>query len=293
MQVHPDRLISELAAGQHGVVGRRQLLARGLKAHVIDDRIRRGALHHLYRGVYALGHPRPTGSAPYIAAVLACGEAAVASHRSAAAVWCIRPSVSARIDVTVPARGARKRSDGIRLHRSPLQPHEVTEVDGIPVTTPARTLVDLADVLPRRALERSFDEAEYLRLDCTGLLPINGRPGYGRLRAVLAEHHAGTTRTRSSLEDLFLEVCASHGIARPEVNTVLDGHEVDFLWREASLIVEVDGHAAHGTRRAFEEDRLRDAKLTVGGRRVLRISQRRLESAPSAVAAQIRFLARS
>ena len=208
MQGHPDRLISELAARQHGVVGRRQLLARGLKAHAIDDRIRRGALHHLYRGVYALGHPRPTGSGPYLAAVIACGEAAVASHRSAAALWCIRPSASARIDVTVPARGARKRTDGIRLHRSPLRPDEITVVDGVAVTTPARTLVDLADVLPRRALERCFDEAEYLRLDCTGLLPVRGRPGSGRLSAVLAEHHAGTTRTRSGLEDLFLEVCA-------------------------------------------------------------------------------------
>ena len=137
------------------------------------------------------------------------------------------------------------------------------------MATPARTLVDLADVLPRRALERCFDEAEYLRLDCTGLLPVHGRPGNGRLRAVLAEHHAGTTRTRSGLEDLFLEVCAAHGIARPEVNTVLDGHEVAFLWRDARLVVEVDG------------------------RRVLRVSQRRLESAPSEVAAQIRVLARS
>ena len=153
--------------------------------------------------------------------------------------------------------------------------------------------MDLADVLPRRALERSFDEAEYLRLDCTGLRPIRGRPGYGRLRAVLAEHHAGSTRTRSDLEDLFLEVCASRDIARPEVNTVLDGHEVDFLWREARLVVEVDGRAGHGTRRAFEEDRMRDAELTVAGRRVLRISQKRLESAPSEVAAQIQVLARS
>ena len=153
--------------------------------------------------------------------------------------------------------------------------------------------MDLADVLPRRALERGFDEAEYLRLDCTGLRPIRGRAGYGRLRAVLADHHAGSTRTRSGLEDVLLEVCASHGIARPEVNTVLDGHEVDFLWREARLVVEVDGRAAHGTRRAFEQDRLRDAELTVAGRRVLRISQKRLESAPSEVAAQIRVLARS
>ena len=163
-------------------------------------------------------------------------------------------------------------------------------LDGIAVTTPARTLVDLADVLTRRQLERAFDEAEYLRLDCTGLRAIPGRPGYGRLLAVLAEHAAGGTRTRSELEDLFLEACASHGLPRPEVNTLVQGHEVDFLWREARLVVEVDGRAAHATRRAFEEDRLRDAELTVSGQRVLRVTQRRLETAPHEVAGQIRSL---
>ncbi len=157
----------------------------------------------------------------------------------------------------------------------------------IPVTTPARTLVDLADVLTRRQLERAFDEAEYLRLDCTGLRAIPGRPGYGRLLAVLAEHAAGSTRTRSELEDLFLEACASHGLPWPEVNTLVQGHEVDFLWR-----VEVDGRAAHATRRAFEEDRMRDAELTVSGQRVLRVTRKRLESSPREVAAQILVLAR-
>ncbi len=152
--------------------------------------------------------------------------------------------------------------------------------------------MDLADVLPRRALERAFDEAEYLRLDCTGLGPIHGRPGYGRLRAVLADHQAGSTRTRSELEDLFIELCDSHGLDRPEVNTVLHGHEVDLLWREAGLVVELDGRAAHATRRAFEEDRVRDAELTLAGQRVVRITARRLDTAPKEVMAQIRSLSR-
>jgi hypothetical protein len=196
------------------------------------------------------------------------------------------------MDVTVPARGGRARRRGIRVHRARLGPDDVTVLDGIPVTTPARTLVDLADVLSRRGLERAFDEAEFLRLDCTGLRAIRGRTGFGRLLAVLGEHDAGSTRTRNDLEDLFLEVCAAHGLPRPEVNTVLHGHEVDFLWREAGLVVELDGRAAHLTRRAFEEDRLRDAKLTVAGQRVLRVTPRRLDTAPEDVAAQIRALVR-
>jgi very-short-patch-repair endonuclease len=173
------------------------------------------------------------------------------------------------------------------VHRAQLCDQDVTVHDGIPVTTPARTLVDLADVVPRRALERAFDEAEYLRLDCTGLAPIAGRPGYGRLGRVLAGHRAGSTRTRSELEELFLELCARHGLPRPDVNVILEGHEVDFLWPKERLVVEVDGRGAHLTRRAFEQDRARDAELTVAGWRVLRLTGERLEAEPDRVAAQV------
>ena len=180
-----------------------------------------------------------------MAAVLACGPGAALSHRAAAALWCIRPSSQPVMDVTVPVEAGAPGARASAFTAPASAPDDVTVVDGIPVTTPARTLVDLADVLSRRGLERAFDEAEYLRLDCTGLRAIPGRPGFGRLLAVLAEHDAGSTRTRSDLEDLFLEVCASHGLPRPEVNTLLQGHEVDFLWREAGLVVELDGRAAH------------------------------------------------
>jgi len=286
----PDRRVARLAARQYGVVSRLQLYELGLSADQIETRLRRGRLHRLHRGVYAVGHPRPGGSALSMAAVLACGPGAALSHRAAASEWCIRPSSSPLMDVTVPGRGGRAKRKGIRLHRARLAPAEVAVRAGISVTTPARTLVDLADVLTRRQLERAFDEAEYLRLDCTGLRAVRGRPGYGRLLAVLAEHAAGSTRTRSELEDLFLEACASQGLPRPEVNTLVQGHEVDFLWREARLVVELDGRAAHATRRAFEEDRLRDAELTVSGQRVLRVTRRRLETAPQEVAGQIRSL---
>jgi hypothetical protein len=265
-------------------------VALGLSGGAIATRIRTGRLHRVHRGVYAVGHARIDGNGLYMAAVLACGDGAVLSHRAAAALWCIRASNSRIVDVTVPGRGGRAGRRGIRVHRGALRPRDVALVDGIPVTTPARTLIDFADVASLRQLERAFDEAEYLRLDCSGLEPVPGRPGHGRLLAVRARHEPGTTRTRSDLEDLFLELCGRFGLPRPEVNALHLGHEVDFLWRDAGLAVEVDGGAAHLTRAAFEQDRLRDAELTVAGTRVLRLTEWRLARAPAEVAGQLREL---
>jgi very-short-patch-repair endonuclease len=159
---------------------------------------------------------------------------------------------------------------------------------GLAVTTPARTIIDLSDHRPRRELERAIDEAEYLRLDCTGLQPLPGRRGSGRLARILADHAAGSTRTRSELEERFLLLCVEQRLPRPEVNARLHGFEVDFLWRAARLVVELDGHAAHGTRRSFEQDRVRDAELTLAGYVVIRLTWRRLTREPAVVAAQLR-----
>jgi hypothetical protein len=156
------------------------------------------------------------------------------------------------------------------------------------VTSPARTLIDIADVVSRRILERAIDEAEYLRLDCTGLAPLHGRRGSGLLAKVLAEHRAGTTRTRTDIEECFLGMCDRYGLPRPEVNAIVDGYEVDFLWRGRRLIVETDGRAAHSTRRAFERDRLKDAELTTSGWRVVRVTYARVTREPRAVAMQLR-----
>lgn len=219
------------------------------------------------------------------------GDGAVASHRTAAAIWGIRPSASRRVEIT--AKGARARRKDILLHRNRLAAADITAVDGIPVTTPARTLVDLADVLSRRALERAFDEAEYLRLDCSGLAPVPGRRGNGRLAHVLSRHPIGTTRTRSRLEDRFLELCAAHELPRPRVNVRVGEYEVDFHFPDAGLVVELDGDAAHRTKRAFETDRIRDAELAVQGQRVIRITEERLKGAPAEVAGQLRVLTRT
>jgi hypothetical protein len=156
-------------------------------------------------------------------------------------------------------------------HEAALEGERVRR-EGIVVTTPARTLVDLADVVPRRALERAFDEAQYLGLDFEEARPRHGRSGSGQLSSVLAVHRPGTTRTRSELEELFLGLCDHHGIPRPEVNCHIEGFECDFVFREARLVVETDGAAAHGTSRAIERDPLRDARLMKAGWRVWRVS---------------------
>jgi very-short-patch-repair endonuclease len=220
-----------------------------------------------------------------MAAVLACGEGAVLSHRSAAELWALRPRARF-VEVTAPANRGRKRA--ILVHRGVLPPDHRTQRDGVPVTTPARTLIDLADVLTRRGLERAIDEAEYLRLDCTGLRPIPGRRGAGALARVLDEHRPGSTRTRSELEELFLLTCKKEGLRRPEVNVCVEAFEVDFFWREERLIVEADGGAAHHTRRAFEADRYRDVELMAAGYRVMRITHARLTREPGTVADQLR-----
>jgi very-short-patch-repair endonuclease len=230
--------------------------------------------------VYSVGHTVLTRSGTLIAAVLACGEDAVLSHRSAAELWRIGPR-SAHLEVTAPGRRERP---GIVVHAGRVIP---AVLEDIPVTTPARTLIDLADVLTRRGLERAIDEAEYLRLDCTGLAPRHGRRGNGTLSSVLAVHRPGSTRTRSELEEMFIRLCDSHGLPRPEVNVHVEGYECDFVWREQRLIVETDGAAAHSGERRRVRDLERDAELAAAGWRVIRITYERLLREPERVADQV------
>jgi very-short-patch-repair endonuclease len=211
----------------------------------------------------------------------------VLSHLSAAVLWGILRKEGPRVHVTVPKRSGRAKRRGIVLHKAPLGKEEVARVAGIPVTSPGRTIVDLADISPRRTVERAIDEAEYLRLDCTGLTPRPGRPGNGLLTRVLSEHRAGSTLTRSELEELFLAMCKRYHLPSPDVNSFVGGYEVDFVWRKQRLVVETDGLAAHGTRHAFERDRLRDLELTAAGWRVVRITHARLSREPQAVAEQL------
>jgi very-short-patch-repair endonuclease len=248
----------------------------------IDRRVKRGRLHRVHRGVYVVGYPHLTRNGGFMAAVLACGDSAALSHFSAAVLWGMLSS-DGRIHVTTP-RDREPR--GLVVHRAGLD-GDVRRRAGIPVTTPARTLIDLADVAPRRTLERAIDEAEYLRLDCTGLAPRHGRRGSGTLSSVLAFHRPGSTRTRSHLEELFIALCDRHRLPRPEVNVRIEGYECDFVWRGQRLIVETDGGAAHGTTRAMKRDPVRDADLMIAGWRVWRLSYEQLLRDPDTVAEQL------
>jgi hypothetical protein len=279
-----DAAIAEVAGRQHGVIGRTQLVALGLGADAIDWRVRQRRLHGVHRGVYAVGHLALTRNGTFMAAVLACGDGAALSHFSAAVVWGILGAEGHPVHVTAETK---RRCRGVVVHRAPLQGERVRRL-GIVVTTPARTIVDLADVVSRRRiLERAIDEAEYLRLDWEGAAPRRGRKGSGLLSSVLALHTPGTTRTLSELEELFLEFCATRGFPRPEVNCRIEGYVCDFVWRDQRLIVETDGEQAHGTRRARERDRVRDADLQLAGWRVIRITSVRLFRQPDEVAAQL------
>jgi hypothetical protein len=278
-----DRAVAELAGRQHGVVSRVQLGALGLSRTEIEGRVRRGWLHRVHRGVYAVGHVALTRNGRFMAAVLACGDGAALSHFSAAVVWGILEAKGQPIHVTAEKQRSCR---GVVVHESPLAGERVRRL-GIVVTTPARTLVDLADVVSRRTLERAFDEAEYLRLDWRSAAPRPGRRGSGRLASVLAAHEPGSTRTLSELEELFLAFSDRCGFPRPEVNARIEGYLCDFVWRAERVIVETDGERAHGTRRARERDRIRDADLQIAGWMVIRITYVRLLNEPDAVAAQL------
>jgi very-short-patch-repair endonuclease len=278
----------ELARRQWGVVTREQLMQSGLRTRGISDWVRSGRLVRLHRGIYAYGHDRLRVEGRWLAAVLACGPGAVLSHGSGAGLWEIRQSNSAFVDVTVPSRAGRIRRKGIRVHRSGrLTSEEVTMRSGIPVTTVARTLLDLADVLDGQALRRAVTEAEYRgRFDLTSLnAVVEANPGR-RGRRVLEAAGARRHRTRSPLEDRFLRFMERYGVEDPRTNAWIEGHEVDFVWTRAGLVVELDGVAAHTTRAALNADRLRDRRLWRAGLRTIRLTSEALED-PEAVLADL------
>jgi hypothetical protein len=251
-----------------------------------------GRLIRIHRGVYAVGHGRLTVRGRWMAAVLAYGPTAVLSHRSAASLHGLRPDNRPKSDITLPSPSARPRP-GIDVHRSAtLLAADVTTVDAIPCTSVARTLLDLAGVVNRRGVERAVDQAEVLRVfDLRAVQEVlsraAGRHGAGVLRRVLAEYD-GPTLTDRELEERLYDICRRAGVPKPELNVwiPLEGEMVkpDFLWRAERLIVETDGWATHGTRRAFEDDRRRDRRLRLAGWEVVRFTWRDVEREPDETA---------
>jgi very-short-patch-repair endonuclease len=267
-----------------------QLHAAGMGEGAIRNRALRGQLIRLHRGVYAVGHSQLTPLGWRWAAVLACGGPGLAglSHRSAAAVWDLLPS-PAQFDVSTLA--SARSTPKIRVHRG-IHPNDLTTIDGLPLTTVARTLVDLTAVLTPHQTERVVHRAQHLRfLDTRSLdeqlARAQGRPTR-KLRAAVATLAAAEPDiTRTELEERFLALVLNAQLPRPEVNTIVGPYEVDFLWRAQRLAVETDGAATHLTPTAFEEDRHRDAHLALLGFRTLRFTWRQVAYEPRFVARAI------
>ena len=289
-----DSLIAELAERQHGCVAHWQLRAcfgRG----AIEHRLRCRRLHRIHRGVYAVGHRVLGPDGWRMAAVLAVGPDAVLSHYSAAELWGLRVPSGRRYQVTVPREVRSRRT--IEIHQARLRADEVTTVRGIPVTTVPRTTLDLAARSPQRELERVIHESEVKRLwdplslgDLLRRYP--GRAGTPRLRAALAERHSGVPK--NVFEDAFIDFLDRHRLPRPETNVWLSvgrhTYEIDCLWRDKRVIVELDGRAAHDTARAFENDRAKSRRLTVAGWRPTRVTWRQLEREEDDLARDLRAL---
>ncbi len=269
-----------------------QLRALGLTAPAVRARLAAGRLHRIHHTVYSLV-PKELlkRDGLYMAAVLACGPGAVLSHRSAAALLELRDWGHTRIEVTVPRRSAR-RHDGVKVHRSTtLTAQDVTDVNHIPCTTVARTLLDLGDVVTPRQLERSFDQAEIV--DGLDLGAINDqlarnptRPGAKAVRRVLAEHYIGRTPTANENEEALLAITRPLGIPDPECNAFVildDGGPAikgDCVWRDQRVVIEADSRKWHTSRQRLESDRVRDQRLTAAGWTIIRTTWRQMTRRP-------------
>lgn len=272
--MNADIVIERIAATQYGLATRKQLLAAGVSRRAIDRRIAAGRLRVLHRGVFQVG-PIAGARAPELAAVLACGAGAVLSHASAAALWELASSLCPGVEVSTGA-ALRRRPAGMVVHRQRLDAAEVTVHEGVPVTTVARTILDLAVTHDGAELERAIargvrtgllETAELIRL-------ATSRPRHRGSARVLALLRAepDPALTRSEAEARLLDLVRRARLPRPRVNAPLHGFEVDFLWSAERLVVEVDGYAYHASAHAFERDRRRDARLTAAGLRVIRVT---------------------
>ena len=288
----PDRRrikrIADIATVRDGAISRRDLLAEGMTRSAVAWWLGNGRLCPLHLGVYALGHVERSPLFAANAALLACGPDAVLSHRSAAALWRLIDGWPEQVEVTAPGRHRRP---GVLAHQTrSLPPSQVTRHRDLPVTTPARTLLDLAESLPEHELVRAVNEAQVLRVVTADdlvstLIGAHGRHGAPRLRAIVAP---GDAPTESVLEDLAVAWLERYDVPRPERNQWIAGKRVDMLWRAERVIVELDGRTFHDHPQAFERDRERDAELAARGWIVIRITWRRLKHEPAEEARRLK-----
>jgi very-short-patch-repair endonuclease len=264
-----------LTGRQHGVVTRRQLLDLGLTPRAIEHRLAIGRIHRIERGIYAVGRRQLGQRGRWMAAVLCCGSRAALSHRSAAALWGIGAERAGRIEVSVPFASPRHRP-GTQVYRRPsLRGSDVTTEDGIPITIPVLTVIDLARILDRGGLERTVNEADRIGLvDPDTLLhaldEFPGRHGVRRLREILGRQVFRLTD--SELERRFMRLISRVGLPLPLTGHWLNGFKVDFHWPDLGLVVETDGLRYHRTPAQQTRDRERDQAHTAAGLTPLRFT---------------------
>ena len=288
-----ERALAEFAAFQHGTVATSQLVDLGFTRAAIARRTRQGRLHRVRDGVYAVGQARLSPRGGRWAAVLSGGDGAVLSHQSAAAEWAVRALPGGAQHITVlPGNGSRSRP-GLRVHRTKLTGDDVSLRAGLWVTTVARTLIDLGDVLRVEQVRHAFVRAEQARLldvaELDGALERAGRRrGAAMLRGLLRAYDPRWQATRSGLELRMLDIVRDHALPQPDVNAWIAGRwEADLLWRAERVIVEVDGGAVHGTPSARSRDAARDRALRRLGYRVVHVADVELGNRP-AVARKVR-----
>jgi very-short-patch-repair endonuclease len=285
----------ELAARQHGVVSRVQLLELGLSVEAIRHRVARGRLHPVMRGVYAVGRAELSRRGRWMAAVLACGPGAMLSHESAAALWGIRNAEGAEVEVSLPAPSARRRP-GIRVHRrTRLGRADLATHHSIPLTSPIRTLLDLATRLRADGLETAINEADKRELVDPDFLRAAlgvraGQPGVAVLRKLLDRRTF--TLTDSELERRFMPIALRAGLAPPLTQKRLNGFRVDFFWPDLGLVVETDGLRYHRTAAQQARDRVRDQAHTVAGLTHLRFTHAQVRHEPAYVERVLRTTSR-
>lgn len=293
MTQHVQRRLTDLVRLQRGVVTRPQLIELGFTAGAIRHRLTSGRFRRVHRGVYQVGPIIPR-HARELAAVLACGPTALLGDRSAAGLWDLVPppdDPSVPVDV-VRIGGSSRDRPGIRIRRvSRLDPADRAECGGIPVTSPARTLLDLAAVVGSRDLERAVARAERERLVDRDELEDRvarhgGRRGAPALRAVL-ERAGGPALTRSEAEVRFLRLVRKARLPAPKTNARVGGYELDFLWRELGIAVEVDGYEFHSSRPRFESDRRRAAELASRGIQVIPLTWKQIVEEGTATVVQV------
>ena len=267
-----------LATAQHALVTHAQLVSLGCKRGAIEHSLARGRLTKVHRGVYAVAHLALPPLATELAAVLACAAPAYLSHHSAAAVWGVRPRRMGDVEVTVVGRDVARRRQGIRVHRAgAIDTSDIRRFQNIPITSPARTLLDIAGDLSERELELAVDEAITRRLVSLhairiALLRYPGRRGCALL-ADLTDEARSSRISRSEGEEGMLALVRKAGLPEPELNVRLGRWTVDFLWRREKVVVEIDGYRYHSSRAKLERDHDKDVALRRSGLEVLRFTR--------------------